>query len=116
MERANIIKKFLSAGYQLNNDSLDMLENVEDIEGIIRKMPKDAPAIIDASYLGFLLKGEMSKSSVPSKITPEDCSELFKRRFEFLRNVISKRQDIGNVISINRISPSSSCVTSQVLV
>jgi len=102
MERSQIIKKFLDSGYQLSSDALELLvENPKKVDEFFEKAnQKTIPLIITSDFLNTFLEVEAKKE----KVTPEEYSSFFSKRFEAIRAIFSKRLDLVNLISINKIS------------
>ena len=103
MERPQIIKKFLDHGRQLSGDALELLSNNQErIDELLEKMRNwTAPPTITSDFLTKMLKREGKEKS---KRTPEDYTIFFSKRFEAIRTIFSKRPDLVNLVSINKVS------------
>lgn len=103
MERPQIIKRFLEQGHQLSSDALDFLTNTPgEIEDIIRRL-KQLPGatIVTADLLKNISRTVSGKKN---RSSPEDYVAFFSERFEVIKNIFSKRLDLVNLISINKVS------------
>lgn len=103
MERKLLIRRFLTSGYQLTSDALDFLiKSPEKAEEFLKKpRPQTPPSIITLDFLKSFLREECKIE----KIVVDNYTKVFGRRFETLKNMFSKRLDLVNLISINKISP-----------
>jgi DNA polymerase II small subunit/DNA polymerase delta subunit B len=114
MEKAEILRKFLEKGLQLDYESLDFFSrNTNQINNFFDKIPpNEKPTIISLNYIHDLLKDqneeiEMLKSSKTSKntLTVDEMMKILNNRYTFLKKILSSRLDLINPISLNKITP-----------
>jgi DNA polymerase II small subunit/DNA polymerase delta subunit B len=111
MERTEIIKKFLTKGVQITGSALDFFaSNPEKADTLLSQQPR-CPSTITLEFINEVLKP--SKASAVQNIKPykerekasvSDIVDFFNKRYEFFGNLLSKRLDLINLISINRVS------------
>lgn len=110
MKRSDIIKTFLSSGYQLDLKSLEFLEkNPEEIQKILEKIKSLKISTITLDIIEDIIKLVELKilknfSYEEKTYTVEDYIKFFNNRYEKLKQIIAKRIDLINLISINKIS------------
>jgi DNA polymerase II small subunit/DNA polymerase delta subunit B len=111
MERTEIIKKFLTKGVQIAGSALDFFaSNPEKADTFLSKQ-LDCPSTITLEFINEVLK--TPQTSVAQNIKPykererasvSDIVDFFNKRYDFFGNVLSKRLDLINLISINKVS------------
>jgi len=111
MERTEIIKKFLTKGVQITGSALEFFaSNPEKADTFLLEQPH-YPSTITLEFINEALKA--SKTSAVQNIKPykerekasvSDIVDFFNKRYEFFGNLLSKRLDLINLISINRVS------------
>ena len=111
MERTEIIKKFLTKGMQITGSALDFFaSNPEKADTFLSKQP-NCPSTITLEIINEALKAP--KACAVQNIKPykerekasvSDIVDFFNKRYEFFGNLLSKRLDLINLISINRVS------------
>ncbi len=109
MERSEVIKEFLKAGFQLSPSVLEYLvKNEEEIKPFIEYLGrlKPKPLIVTKkelmSYLSqgiHLLALDYTKKK---NVTTEDVLTYYKERFEFLKKTLTRRIELVNLLSINK--------------
>jgi DNA polymerase II small subunit len=110
MKRSEIIKKFLSSGYQLDLKSLEFFEkNPEQISEILEKVRQLEISTITFDLIENImgpikLKVLKDFSCQERTYAVEDYIKFFNSRYEKLRQIIVKKTDLINLISINKIS------------
>lgn len=110
MKRSEIIKNFLEAGYQLDLKSLEFLEkNPEYISKVLEAAKPFGIATITFDLIQDVIKPVEIKIlrdfSFPLKTyTVEDYIKFYNTRYEKLKQILIKRIDLINLISINKIS------------
>ena len=111
MERTEIIKKFLTKGMQITGSALDFFANNPEKAGTFLSKQPNCPSTITLEIINEALKAP--KTGVVQNIKPykerekasvSDIVDFFNKRYEFLGNLLSKRLDLINLISINRVS------------
>jgi len=112
MEKQEIIRYFLEKGYQLDLASLDFFSrNLGKIDTFLEKMENtEKPSIITLDFINSILKTEMSVDVIRTprqlkKASVQDFVQYFSNRYEKLRNIVIKRLNSTNLISIGKISP-----------
>lgn len=112
MEKTEIVKVFLSKGYQLDSESLLFFEkNPDKIQNFLENVGelKLKDYIIKADNLGSLLnknKIEVIKTVnvAHSPVSVADLSKNLDIRFQKLSEILDKKTELVNLISINKIS------------
>ncbi len=111
MERTEIVKKFLTKGMQITGSALDFFaSNPEKADTFLSQQPR-CPSTITLEIINEALKAP--KAGTAQNIKPykerekasvSDIVDFFNKRYDFLGNLLSKRLDLINLISINRVS------------
>ena len=104
MERSKILKKFMISGYQLTNNALELLTKSPEVAEEFLKLAdkKTTPTTIDANFLNNFLNKDTLEMV---KLTTADYTNIFTKRLDVIKNIFSQKQDLKNLISINKISP-----------
>lgn len=112
MERSDIVRKFLIEGYQLATDALEYFEkNPEKTQTFLDliKGRSDKPTVtkklIEEVLGGISPKVKVVRSfrAKRKEISAADVADNFTKRYQKLSELISKKPDLENLISINRI-------------
>lgn len=109
MEKNEILKFFLEKGSQIEPSALDFLyEHPELLDKIINSNVQ-FPSIVTNSFVSQLLtdsKPPISEhpAKLPEQISIEDIVRLYNRRYQILRNMMSNRFELVNLLSINKLS------------
>jgi len=111
MERREIIKIFLDKGLQLSKDALEFfLKNEDRIEEFLKNAESEKlPAVISLEFVKKILK-EPSVEIIKSfkkwegEISVSEISSILRKRYEKLSGILTKRLDLPNLISINKVS------------
>lgn len=116
MENQEIVKTFISKGFQLGPDTLNYFSNNPDkIPIFLTKatLLQQRPKIVTKSVVENILGKQLANVRIMRKfeerktpLTIEDAIQYFYDRYEKLRKILSLRIDLVNLISINKISPS----------
>jgi DNA polymerase II small subunit/DNA polymerase delta subunit B len=114
MNRSEIIKKFLDKGFQLDGDALEfLLESKDRIRKILRAIDEEKPKefILSKKILEEILQKIPSKFEIIKKdfsfsetVSVEDLVKFFTNRYSFINKILSKRLELVNLISINKIT------------
>lgn len=110
MKRSEIIKIFLNSGYQLDLKALELLEkNPENIQYVLEKMKPLKISTITSDLVENIsrpvdIKVLKNFSYQVGTYTIEDYTRFLNKRYENLKQIISKRIELVNPISINKIS------------
>lgn len=110
MERSNIVRTFLNSGYQLDLKSLEFFEkNPEKIQEVLEKVKPLGIATITFDIIKNIIEPvelKILKNFLCQEktYTIEDYIKFFNTRYEKFKQIISKRIDLVNLISINKIS------------
>lgn len=114
MERNEIVKFFLNNKYQLSLEALEFFsKNTDKISFFLNllKQEKEQPTIITNNIIEKFLKGVPSEikilknfeiTSKPQSI--EHLTKFFNKRYEDIKKILSRRIELVNLISINKIS------------
>jgi len=111
MEKSEIIKKFLTKGIQITGSALDFFaSNPEKIDTFLSEQ-LHYPSTITLEFINEALKTSQTSAAQSikpykerEKVSVNDIVDFFNKRYEFLGNLLSKRLDLINLISINRVS------------
>jgi DNA polymerase II small subunit/DNA polymerase delta subunit B len=102
MERSDIIKKFLTLGFQLTSDALDVLvKDSELAEQFLKDDKKNIPTTITPDIIKDFQEKQPKKIK---KLNINNYTNIFNKRFSQLREIISQKADLENPISISKIS------------
>lgn len=114
MERSEIIKKFLSEGFQLDSSALKfLLKNEDKIENILTRLKENKPKelVLSSEILQKFLEEAPTKIdiiprnySTKEMVSVEDITNFFVNRYSNIWNILSKRMELVNLISINKIT------------
>lgn len=114
MEAQEIIRKFISNGFQLNSDSLKFfLDNQEKMDSIISKLKILAPrpTTITKQQIQNLLSEIETElrviqdfPKVGKTFTTSELAETFQNQYNTIKKFLINRIDLPNTISINKIS------------
>ena len=114
MEKAEILKKFLEKGMQLDYESLEYFsKNQEKINPFFQRILNgEKPTTLSLNFVLSLLdlreegieilKIPKSEKKVHSV---DDLTKLLHDRYSFLKKILSSRFDLINPISLNKITP-----------
>jgi DNA polymerase II small subunit/DNA polymerase delta subunit B len=114
LSKKEIVKLFLDNRLQLNDETLDFFfKNQTKIEPFLEMMKKQEkkPLIITIDFLMKILHKEelgfeiLKEFSQPQgKYSTIDLVQFLQDRYNFLRDILKKRIDLINLLSINKIS------------
>lgn len=111
MEKSEIIKKFLTKGVQITGSALDFFASNPEKIGTFLSEQLHYPSTITLEFINEALK--TSQTSAVQSIKPykergkasvNDIVDFFNKRYEFFGNLLSKRLDLINLVSINKVS------------
>ncbi len=109
MKRGEVIKIFLDKGLQISSDGLETFINTPEKLDLFFSKTIDYPPTITLDFINKAVGEQppfqlIKTSIVKEKTTVNDFIDFFNKRQAFLSGVISKRLDLINPVSINRIS------------
>jgi len=115
MDKTEIIQTFLGSGYQLNGEALNYFEkNPEKVKTFLDLAGGrlEKPVVTKQSIQSILSKVSSdidvkiikTFSSKQKELSVEDLTNRFTRRYEKISEILSKRKELMNLISVNRIS------------
>jgi len=109
MEKQDIVKLFLERGLQVDPQSLEYLYNNQDsINFLIDKSAERGINIITSDVIKSLLSEDITVlkefKENPRKISVEDVVEMLRKRYEKISQILSRRFELVNPISIGKIS------------
>lgn len=115
MEKEKIIKTFLEKGYQLDSNSLEFFfENPEKLEIFFSKIKNiRIPPTISLEFARSLIEQDVEVLKIinPFKdekpFTIESMTKHFTSRYESIKKYFIGRFELVNLISINKITPST---------
>ena len=114
MDRNEIVRSFISAGYQLGMDALQYFEENPDMvqEFLVLASGKlEKPFVnrqaVDQIFSGMSPKVKVVRSYLRKKrdMGPGEMADAFARRYEKTSEILSKKSELVNLLSINRIRP-----------
>jgi len=116
MKKQEIIKKFLEKGYQLDPSSLNFfLKDSGKIGAFFEriKQTKTKPSVITLDFINSMFEKISKKTWVEvlrsfeqkKKTNIGELTSFFVDRYEKIRKILSRRSDLVNLISINKITP-----------
>lgn len=113
MERGDIVKQFLSNGYQIAADALEYFEqNPDKIEIFLSAAAgRTGKVTVTKKAVEEMLKGSakfrLVNDFLPTRrqSTVQEISDQLSTRYQRTSELISKRIEPSSLISINRISP-----------
>ncbi len=101
MDKNNILRTLLNHGTQIDHDALDILAEDPNTLGYILEIGDNLPSVITTDFLKSL---SITAGNQTQKTSVTQLSEILNYRYEFLRNVIINKQELANLISINKIN------------
>ncbi len=114
MDAAEVLKKFLTQGLQLDLESLNFFTTSPDkINIFLETIGKEAvrPSTITKKEIQKLLPESDAKikivemfPTIHETLTVEEMTEMFQKQYEQIKKLLSNRVDLPNTISINKIS------------
>jgi len=116
MEQQEIVKLFLSKGFQLDSPSLDFFsQEPSKIDSFLKEIDKtpEKPSTVSLNLVKSILK-EKPKIEIlktfpqeQKNITTENAIQFFIDRYEKIKKILNGRMDLVNLVSINKISSKS---------
>lgn len=112
MERSDIVRKFLTEGYQLAADALEYLaQNPDKVQPFINIIKgKGEKPVITKSLIEEVLGGVSPKVRVVKsfaargkEISAGELSDKLSKRYQKISEILSKRAELQNLMSINRL-------------
>jgi len=109
MEKQDIVKLFLERGLQVDPQTLEYLYNNQDsINFLIDKLAEKGINIITSDVIRSLLSEDVTIlkefKEKPRKISVEDIVEMLRKRYEKISQILSRRFELINPISIGKVS------------
>ena len=114
MDRNDIVKSFLSRGYQLDMEALKHFEKEPGkVKTFLDNCGKLEDTFITKQTIESVLNSEETKTGVrildsferkPKETSMEDVVKELNERYEKTSEILSKKKDLSNLISVNRIS------------
>ena len=114
MEKAEVLKKFLNKGLQLDFESLEFFsKNPDEIEHFFQKIStKNRPTTVTISFINEVVNKQSeglrilkTPKQAKSTLSVDGISQILNKRYNFLKKILSARIDLVNLISINKITP-----------
>jgi len=114
MDRNEIVKSFMSAGYQLGMDALQYFEaNPEAVREFLALAPGklEKPFVgrqdVDRIFSSMSPKVRVIGSYLRKKrdLGTGEMADMFAKRYEKASEILSKKSELVNLLSINRIRP-----------
>lgn len=116
MEKKEILRVFLEKGFQLDLPVLNFFsQNPNLIKTFLHFLnsQEKKPVVITNKYLDLFLSQNFEIKIIKphfrkkKKLSIQDVLNYFINRFEFFRSILSRRMELSNIISINRITSRS---------
>lgn len=114
MDRSEIVSAFIKAGYQLGADALQHFEkHPEQVQEFLNlasgrlEKPFVTKQTIEQVFSGVSPRVRVVRSFIGKKreTGPGAIADALSKRYERLAEILSKKPELVNLISINRISP-----------
>lgn len=103
MDRTTILKLFLTRGTQVDQGALEFLINNQSTLETVLKLDKNKlPPVITAEFLKSILP--TSSTEIGQKISIDQLSQVVNNRYEFLKKILEPKEELVNLVSINKIS------------
>lgn len=104
MEKSAILQLFLKKGTQVDHTTLNILADDPRLLEYLLRLDKDKlPSVITSGVLKTLYLNNVEERTT-QKISVEQLSQILTERYEFLQNLLTSRQELKNLISINKIN------------
>jgi len=106
MQKLEIIKLFRREGYLLDPKLLDYLvKNPQDVEKILSTIKEEKPKtkILTLSLLKKPTFEVLRQFQSPKKLTTNGVVKILVKRYQKLKEILSKRIELVNLVSINKI-------------
>jgi len=109
MEKQDIVKMFLEKGLQIDPQSLEYLyNNQECINSLIEKLIENNITIVTLDTIKPFLTEDViivkEFKGKPRKISVEDVIKMLRERYEKISQILSRRFELINPISIGKIT------------
>lgn len=105
MDKTTILKMILSRGAQVDQGSLDFLvDNPNIVETVLKLDEKELPTVITLEFLKPLMPIGERVLDTNQKFSISQLSQVLNYRYEFLRKLLENKEELTNLISINKIS------------
>ncbi|MDD5416495.1 MAG: hypothetical protein PHU12_00805 [Candidatus Aenigmarchaeota archaeon] len=104
------IKELISLGVLIDPDANDRLKtlNETDIIKIIAKTKEDRPLVLTSEIINNYLKSTSFKilknMKKVKKISVQDLIDVLNKRYDFTQELLMKKVELSNIISINKCS------------
>lgn len=103
MDKATILKLFLTRGTQIDQGALDFLVNNQSTLETILKLDKTKlPPVITVDFLKSILS--ISSIGIGQEISINQLSQIVNYRYGFLKKILETKEELVNLVSINKIS------------
>jgi len=114
MEKAEVLRKFLNKGLQLDFESLEFFsKNPDEIEQFFQKISAgNMPTTVTISFIKEIVSKHdeglrilKTPKQAKNTLSVDDISQILNKRYNFLKKILSARIDLVNLISLNKITP-----------
>lgn len=103
MNRSDILKLFLNYGTQIDQDALEILtENKTILDDVLKIGKGKLPSVITPTFLKTI--SSTYSNTRPEKLSTSDLSQIPNSRYGFLQDILIHKDELVNLISINKIS------------
>lgn len=105
------IKEILELGVLIEPDAIDSLKslNEEEINTVIEKIKEERPLVVSNEILRkYLIKTDLKilkTTHSPEKLTVSDITSMLNERYNTLKEMLLKKIELKNAVSINKASP-----------
>lgn len=115
MNKQDIVSKFIEKGFQLDPHSLDFFfQNSDKIDIFLKKSNVDQQNIITKETIDSIFKTVQPNIQIlktyntdKKTMTVENSIQFFNNRYEKMRKILSGRFELVNLISINKVTPTT---------
>jgi DNA polymerase II small subunit len=109
MEKQDIVKMFLEKGLQIDPQALEYLyNNQECVSSLIEKLIENNITFVTLDAIRSFLTEDVivvkEFKEKPRKISVEDVTKMLRERYEKISQILSKRFELVNPISIGKIT------------
>jgi DNA polymerase II small subunit/DNA polymerase delta subunit B len=103
------VKNLINLGFLLDQDAANIVEklNEEEYQKLIEGLLKENKLMISSSLIKNILTSEvriLKEFRVRKLFTIQDYVKIMNDRYNFLQNILIKKLELSNIVSINKCS------------
>lgn len=103
MDKSAILRLFLTHGIQVDQGALEhFINNPNALESVLQSDKSKLPSVITVDFLKTTTP--TSDTEINKKIFINQLSQIVSYRYEFLRKLLETKEELVNLVSINKIS------------